>query len=256
MKNIFVVILVLTVSTCFGQKELKKLKKAYKDKSQSQLESFLQQWQSESKPLASLDSLSDLHKDVYQIYKDFYNPFNLSRVGSGEWGDSLYAGIDYVIIQNQLVINWYKTDTLNFWRHTNTDSLIMSKETVSNFRPDITFEQAKTLYLFPQYSKMINKFLGSKSYPLGFGGIMNPSRAKGESEERLDFLNEKLMIIHGHWGGYWHIATHPYVYSIEFNKDRTIATVNFRLGYQGGSATYIKKDGKWEMKQAGLTWIE
>jgi len=256
MKNILVVILVLTVSTCFGQKELKKLKKAYEAKSQSQLESFLQQWQSESKPISFPDSLSDLQKDVYQIYEDFYNPFNLSRVGSGEWGDSLYAGIDYVIIQNQLLINWYKTDTLNFRFFENTDSLILSKEMIGNFRPDITFEQAKTLYLFPQYLKIINTFLRSKSYPLGFGGIMNPSRAKGESAERLQFLNEKLKIIHGHWGGYWHIETHPYVYSIEFNKDRTIASVNFRLGYQGGSATYIKKDGKWEMKQAGLTWIE
>lgn len=256
MRTFLLLFLVVVVSTCYGQGELRKLKTAYKNNSQSQLESFLQQWQSKSIPVGSLDSLSDLHKDVYQIYMDFYNPFNLLRVGDGEWGEDIYSGIDYVIIQNSILIEVFKTDSLYFSYFEDNDSLILVKERISNFRPDVHFEQAKTLFLFPKYKKAINKFLGSKSNPLGFGGIMNPSSAKGQSAERLKFLSEKLKIIHGHWGGYWHIETHPYVNVIDFNKDRTYAKVYFRLGYQGGVAIYSKKNEKWEMIYSGLTWIE
>jgi len=256
MKNILVVFLVLIVSTCFGQKELKKLKKAYEAKSQSQLESFLQQWQSESTPLTSLDSLSDLQKDAYLIYMDFYNPYNLNRVGEAEMDDSSYVGIDYVIIQNSIPTTTYKADTLDASVFKNKDSLKLSSEKIKNFRPDIQFEQAKALYLFPKYSKAINKFLGSKSYPLGFGGIMSPSSARGESAERLKFLNERVRILHGHWGGYWHIETHPFIYGIDFNQSRTEAIVSFRLGYEGGVAFYEKNNGKWELTVSRIKWIE
>jgi hypothetical protein len=232
------------------------LEKAYKKKSQNRYSQFLQTWHSESIPLISLDSLSDLQKDVYEIFKDFYNPFNLQRVGTGEWGNELYSDIDYVIIQNSIFIYTYKMESLNFHVFANTDSLILSKDSIINFRPELQFEKAKTLYLLPKYELVINKFLGSKNYPLGTGGIMNPSRARGKSAKRLKFLNKKLNIIHGHWGGYWHIETHPEVFSIDFNNDKTIAKVNYRLVYQGGEATYIKQNGEWNLKDAHLTWIE
>ncbi len=256
MRNILILILAISFSTCFGQVELKNLEKAFKNKSQNQFSQFLEQWQSESNPITSSDILSNLHKEVYQIFKDFYNPFNLQRIGTGEWGEELYLDIDYVIIQNSIFINTYKTDSLNFHVFANTDSLVLSKDSIINFRPDLKFEQAETLYLLPKYELVINKFLGSRNYPLGTGGIMNPSRAKGKSAKRLKFLNKKLNIIHGHWGGYWHIETHPEVFSIDFNQGRTIAKVNYRLIYQGGEAIYIKQNGEWKLKDAHLTWIE
>lgn len=256
MRQILILILSAFFLTCFSQEELKNLEKAYKNKSQNHFSQFLQKWQDESTPITSLVSLSDLKKDVYEIYKDFYNPYNLQRIGTGEWGNELYSDVEYVVIQNSIFINTYKTDSLNFGIFTNTDSLIQSKDSIINFRPELQFEQAKTLYLLPKYQIVINKFLGSKSFPLGFGGIMNPSRARGKSAKRLDFLNKKLKIIHGHWGGYWHIETHPEVFSIDFNNDKTIAKVNYRLVYQGGEAVYIKQNNEWKLKDAHLTWIE
>ncbi len=256
MRNILILIFALSFSTSFGQDEQNHLDKAYKNKSQKQYDIFLQKWYNESIPMTSLDSLSNLQKDVYEIFVDFYNPFNLKRVGAGESGDKLYSDIDYVIIQNSIFIHTYKTDSLNFHILADTDALIMSKDSVVNFRPELKFKQAKPLYLLPKYEVVINKFLGSENYPLGTGGIMNPSRARGESAKRLKFLNKKLSIIHGHWGGYWHIETHPKVFSIDFNNDRTIAKVNYRLVYQGGEANYIKQNGEWKLNNADLTWIE
>lgn len=256
MRYILLLICAFSFSTCFGQDELKNLENAYKNKSQSQYDQFIEHWRSESIPITSLDSLGKLQKDVYEIFINFYNPFNLQRIGTGEWGDKLYSDIDYVIIQNTIFIYTYKTDSLNFHVFADTDSLVLSKDSIMNFRPKIEFEQAKTLYLLPKYDLVINKFLGSKNFPLGAGGIMNPSRARGQSAKRLEFMNKKLNIIHGHWGGYWHIETHPEVFSVDFNNDRTIAKVNYRLVYQGGEATYIKENGKWTLKDAHLTWIE
>ncbi len=256
MRIILVLVFIMSFSICYGQRELIHLEKAYKKKSQDQYSQFLLKWQDESIPITSLDSLSNLQKDVYEIFIDFYNPFNLQKVGTGEWGNELYSDIDYVIIQNSLFIYTYKTDTLNFHVFANTDSLILSKDSIINFRPELQFEQAKSLYLLPKYELVINKFLGSKNYPLGTGGIMNPSRARGTSAERLKFLNKKLTIIHGHWGGYWHIETHPEVFSIDFNNDRTLARINYRLVYQGGVAFYSKQNGIWKLEDAYLTWIE
>ena len=150
----------------------------------------------------------------------------------------------------------YKTKEINFPMLSNSDSLIQIKDSIVDFRPKIEFKNVRILYLTPKYSKIINEFLGNKYYPLGTGGIMNPARAKGTSEKKLDFLNSKMKIIYGHWGGYYHIETHPDVFSIDFNKDLTLAKVNYRLGYQGGEATYKRHNGKWIFIDGHLTWIE
>lgn len=68
LRNIQILIFLITISTCFGQDELKKLENAYKQKSQSLLSQFLEQWRSESIPITSLDSLNNLQKDVYEIF--------------------------------------------------------------------------------------------------------------------------------------------------------------------------------------------
>jgi hypothetical protein len=100
MRYILLLICAFSFSTCFGQDELKNLENAYKNKSQSQYDQFLEHWRSESIPITSLDSLGKLQKDVYEIFINFYNPFNLQRIGTGEWGDKLYSDIDYVILKN------------------------------------------------------------------------------------------------------------------------------------------------------------
>ena len=39
-----------------------------------------------------------------------------------------------------------------------------------------------------------------------------------------------------HWGGYWHLETHPDIGGIIFNKTLTKAKIDFRVGYQDGKA--------------------
>jgi hypothetical protein len=63
-------------------------------------------------------------------------------------------------------------------------------------------------------------------------------------------------VLHGHWGGYWHIATHPDVSNIIFNHSFTKAQIVFRVGYQGGEAMAEKHDDQWIITNSKTTWIE
>lgn len=249
------ILLIIFLSTfCFSQTELTELQKVYEQKSIEQYEQFLKKWEKESKPI-SINSLKGLHKDVYQIFQDFYDPFNLAKIGTGERGRNLYSKVEYVIVQNSIDIAIHKTDELPYYIYDKAKPTMLSKERIDNFRPELKLGKP-ILFLLPKYDTIINKFLGSEKYPLGPGVIMNPGGAEGESEKRSNFLNQKLKIIYGHWGGYWHIETHPQVLRIDFNENKTIAKVHYRLGYEGGAALYKKQDSKWKMQEFQLIWIE
>ena len=85
---------------------------------------------------------------------------------------------------------------------------------------------------------------------------MKPATAAGDSYERQQFLGNYIKVIYGHWGGYWHLETHPEVYRISFDENMNNVIVYFRLVYEGGKATLTKQKGKWELVSSRLTWIE
>ena len=85
---------------------------------------------------------------------------------------------------------------------------------------------------------------------------MNPASPTGESKERLDFLQTCLAIIPGHWGGYYHIETHPYVSFIAFNENADKARLSFRAGYMFGEADFEKNRNNWVMTHSAITGIE
>jgi len=133
------------------------------------------------------------------------------------------------------------------------DSLIKQ---IKNFRPRISVQNKKTLYLIPKYDILLNAFLGNTHLPLGSGGIMNPARTKGESAKRQKFLEHFIKIWYGHWGGYWQLYSYPTATSIVFDKDMRYAQVNFRFVYEGGEAILKNNKGKWELLSSKRTWIE
>jgi hypothetical protein len=233
------------------------LETAYKKNSEIKLTEFLDNWNETIKSNEdSVSSGSHLKKEIFKIYDEFYNPFNLMRIGNGEWGDSLYFNVKYVIIQNRIDFLVLNNDSIGDFNFSIADSLILSKDSIMDFRPNVIFPNAKTLYLTKDYGKTLTEFLKDKHHPLGFRGIMNPARAKGSSLDKQRFLNNYFLIIYGHWGGYWHLETHPYVFRIIFNKTMDTARVDFRLVYQGGDAILKKIDNKWEFVKGELTWIE
>jgi hypothetical protein len=110
--------------------------------------------------------------------------------------------------------------------------------------------------LTPEYNNALNQFLGAKYKEMGVGNIMNPALPEGESEKRYEFVKNYIHILHGHWGNYWHLETHPKVSTIVINNEITKAKINFRYGYQGGETVLEKENGIWKIISSKATWTE
>ena len=213
---------------------------------------FFTNWNKRVNP----NSINDINqnetvKAIFDIYKTLYKPSGLLELGDWEWGNSLNSGSKYVVIQNKIS---YCVLPHNDIEEDDVDN--QEFNSISNFRPPVDLKSGNVLYLTDEYEEALNIFLGSQSTELGDGGIMNPSMPSGESEKRYLFLRQYIPILHGHWGGYWHIETHPHIYTITFNKKLNKARAFFRVGYMGGEATLEKVGINWRIKESKATWIE
>ena len=194
---------------------------------------------------------NDTINAIFSIYREFYKPFDLLKLGEWEWGNDLNSECEYVVVQNKIyysVLSRRKIDDFD-WEESKIDS-------IENFRPPVNLDMNKVLYLTNEYAEAITNFLGTESTEFGEGNIMNPSRAKGESEKRYEILRQFISILHGHWGGYWHIETHPIISVLVFNNTLTKAKIYFRVGYQGGETFLEKRDNNWIITESEATWIE
>lgn len=283
MRNSIISFLIFLSINSFGQNFRKSLEYAFKHSDKDTLRSILDNWNKNIN--SNENSVEDeVEKAVYLIFNEFYSPFHLKRIGASEWGDSLYFG-KMAIVQNKIkyaIAEFPDTDTIML--HIDKDTISFSEfekkfgknnsryayyeelkypkvssercMEIVDFRPETMLQQEQRLYLNSRYEKGLTEFLGNQNVPLGVGGIMNPARAIEESYERQKFLNNYLNIIYGHWGGYWHLETHPEVSLIVVNPSRSKAVLYFRLIYEGGEAYLENHDGKWILIESKLTWIE
>ena len=259
------------------------LKYAFKKSDSDSLLSILNLWNQSVQ--SNENEITDKYeKAVYSIFNEFYTPYELERVGSSEWGDSIYIG-KFAIVQHKInyalaefpnpdtIILTLKDDTLSLseleQKYGKKDRMYVlfedlkypkvaneQKKEIINFRPETTLPKDLRLFLVPPYHGELIQFLGNHHTPLGAGGIMYPARASKKTFERQVFLNKYLNVIYGHWGGYWHLETHPEVSLIIMNPSLTKAILHFRLVYQGGEAYLENKDGEWKLVESKLTWIE
>lgn len=228
-----------------------KLEYSY-EQEQSSISQFFIDWNRSIKPNSdNFINQNDTIKAVFNVYKEFYKPLDLLKLGEWEWGNKLNSESQYVAVQNKIFFSVMSNNNFDDfdWRKSKTDSIV-------NFRPPTSLDKNKVLYLTDEYAKSIGIFLGTESTELGEGNVMNPSRAEGESRKRYEILRPYIPILHGHWGGYWHLQTHPDISVIIFNKKMTKAKIEFRVGYQGGEAMLDKNGNTWTIKESKATWIE
>ncbi len=201
-----------------------------------------------------------------------------AELGKIQFADKVYftqAEKDSIIISR--IANIYAKDTsrLELWIRNykegnlaiaveifESDSSVISSNkfidicSIPIFRPTIDQIDKKAIYLTPEYSKIINSFLGNTHSRLGKGGIMNPARSKGSSKKKMDFLDNMIVIFYGHWGGYWQLHSYPYAYSITFDRNMKYARVDYRMVYEGGKAILEKHGDQWIIVHGERTWIE
>jgi len=230
-----------------------KLDSLYQNQDSLGLINFFNDWTQDVKPNeVKYVNQDNRIKSVYDIYRTFYIPDSPFKLGDWETFYIPENSLEYFIIQNKIfysVLPGNDFEKFN-WKTHKIDS-------INNFKPRLdNLGQKRILYLTSEYSKALNKFLGSKYKDMGTGNIMNPALPEGESEKRYEFLEKHIHILHGHWGNYWHLETHPEVSVIVINNELTKAEIHFRYGYQGGETLLEKENGMWIIKSSKATWIE
>lgn len=226
-----------------------KLETAYTQNAADKLAQFFADWNTNVPPNSEkFIKQNDTITALFEAYKAFYQPLDLLKLGDWEWGNKLNSESKYVVVDN--TIYYLVTDSFEHfeWQNANMDQ-------IGDFRPPVTIDRKKVLYLTPEYDSTLRMFLGTESTEAGEPNIMTPARPKGESEKRYKMIRPFIPILHGHWNG-WHLNTHPSVSHILLNRDLTLAHVNFRVGYQGGEATLKKNSSGWTIQESKATWIE
>ncbi|MDL2227912.1 hypothetical protein LJC25_02345 [Bacteroidales bacterium OttesenSCG-928-K03] len=211
----------------------KKLETAFQSSSTSNLEQFFINW---NKTISSNTVQNDFVETIYEVYKEFYSPFDLTKLGDWEWGNSLNSNSKYAVVQNKIYYAIVEKDVFDTWN--NLEEL----DSINDFRPTLNLEKSEILYLLPEYEKALNLFLGTET---------NDGNWK-----RYEFIRPYIPILHGHWGGYWHLSTHPEVSLILLDTSKSVAKILFRVGYQGGETILEKNNNKWIITESRATWIE
>jgi len=231
---------------------------------------------------------NDTIKVIYDVFDAFYSPRDLKRIGDSEWGDSIYTKSKYLLVQNSIDYSVMKTDAYydstlkdQYIFLNQNDSILFSElkktnfttyhellENVKNedarysfkifddFRPKTIYNQYEILYIDKRHYKKIKRYLGKQNIDFGILNLMNPASPRKSNRNRQTFLNQYIVVWHGHWGGYWHISSHPLVSDIVFENDLKTAYVSFRVVYQFGRATLKLIDNNWILIESEISGIE
>ena len=219
-----------------------KLENAFQLSSTTDLEQFFADWNKSLSPnTVEFIKQNDFIEAIYEIYKEFYEPLDLTRLGDWEWGNGLNSNCKYIAVQNKIYYGIVE------------DSLLESPyinysydlDSINDFRPSFNLAKEQVLYLQPKYEQAINIFLGA-----------DPSVPKDDINKRYTFIRPFIPVLRGHWGNYWHIATHPEIAFVLLGKNKNTAKILFRVGYQGGEAILMKETSGWEIIKSSVTWIE
>ncbi len=215
------------------------IENTYRNDSKKELVDFLDNWNKSViyKKESSLES--ELERDIYNIYNELFKPNFINTVCKDYFKNTFYDNLKYYIIQPKVRYHIEQEIT----EEIDVDSLPV----VWDFRPQLKFDNAKVLYLTSNYEKTLIEFLKEEHTKTGDGNLMNPSQAKDESYKRYKFLNSHLQIQHGHWGNYWHFATHPEIEIISFDANRETAIVGYRIEYSFWDAEFIKENDSWSI---------
>ena len=206
-----------------------KLEKAFRLSSTQNLEQFFRDWNTSVSSNTVMQD--DITKTIYEIYREFYNPLDLTILSDWQWGNT---NSKFVVVQNKIYFAMAEKELFDTYWHINRDS-------INDFRPELNLAKNKVLYLLPEYEKALIMFLGTE--------------ASDNNWKRFEFILPQIPIMAGHWGWYWHL-TNPEVSLILLDTNKTHAKVLFSGGPRGGEATLEKESNKWVITECKATWIQ
>jgi hypothetical protein len=244
------------------------LLKTYNENDMDGVKKYFEEWNEESKKLTKTKYADELEESLYKIFKVMFHPYDMKPLVRepmmGGYEKDLIEVINrtpYLVIQNQISYIFNDLDDIN---EENLMDFIMSTrfsrddiKTLGEFYPLIDEDKEKVLYLTEKYQEDLTLFLGTEDQPFGKRHIMGPAEPKGETGKRYQFIRNYIPILYGHWGGYWHLSTHPEIEYVFINNQLNHALVHYRIGYNFGYAELKKvNDDDWVMLWANMNGIE
>ena len=231
----------------YSSKQLEqRIRKYYKSNSADSLMNFLIEWKNSIKPSTKEYSCqNDTLENIFLVFADLYKPFGFGNFMAINYFEGKQK---FIVIQNE--VN-YAVVTKKEYRRLVTLSLpdfpndtayefYRPTKKITNFRPQLCFDNAKYVYLTSEYREAMNFFLDLGSFK---GDIIRNDTILS----RYKFLTPTLPIVYGQWGGYWHLETFPIIDRIIFDDNFKHAAVDFRYSLEETVLQYriTKKYGHW-----------
>lgn len=203
MKTIVFLVFLFFINQGFSQKEFRLLKKAYEEKSVKKLDKFYNNWNKEIKPITEneLVKLNLIQKYTYKVIFDFYQPDSLFKIGSSEWGDSIYNSVKFYIIKNSIYIQ--QVDKL-FYSKKELDSLkdYIDSMSVLEIKLSNISEKQKKILLNRDKNGELGAYvkenfgpINSRPIELNVDSIMNFKPLLKNNKVKPLFLNSKYKTI-------------------------------------------------------------
>lgn len=260
LRHIFCAFLFFSPSLSVASGFAQDLEIALEQDSQEKLIAFLENRQKRVPPISDneLEAKFEFERTVYDIFEFFYTPLNITRYKLFDRQKDLYQNVRYILVQNtidvyfvqsidesnlQPYINAYHTDAL--WEQTK------SRLRLLDFRPRVTVENAKTIYLTHSLERTLESFMRRPQTR-----EKDAESRKAESKKRLNFLNEQFRVMLSHWGTGWHFVTHPHVRSIILDESRHHALIDFRIKHGGTFVFLTRTENGWTMNPTNTHWTE
>ncbi len=210
------------------------LMEAYNDSCDSCLKTILDKWNLTYEPDSNIpDSLLD----VYGVFEETYTPWDLGRMSESEWGDNIYNGTSYCIVQTSIKYGFHYNE------------LVDESLTINDFKPTISNDTMNVLYYTNDYKSALSSFLGTDYVPVGSSNskenvIVVKPIPQDQYLLRLNFLNNFLIVSGSNW---WQIETDPEIYQISFTEGKDKARVIFNLIYENGEVYLEKENDQWNI---------
>lgn len=240
---------------------------AYKENDLDGVNKYFENWNTESKKLTKTKYTDELEEGLYKIFKVMFHPYEMKALIREPMMDDFEKDLlevinrtPYLVIQNQIsyiyndlnkISEENLMDFINSTRFSRDDMKILNE-----FYPKVDVDKEKVLYMTPKYHEELISFLGSEDQPFGERHIMGPAIPKGETGKRYQFIRNYIPVLYGHWGGYWHLSTHPEIEYVFINPQLNHALVHYRIGYNFGYAELRKVDDEWIMLWANMNGME
>jgi hypothetical protein len=218
--------------------------RAYREKSVEALVQLFDTWHCRVIPMPPelLARESQLTRDVYAIFREFYTPFSLDRIGKGLSDAS--RGAKFVIVQDYVDVVVQR------------DGKTIRSSTIRDFRPNLQNMPARPLLAARACQELVVNFLDNMRITEDVAGEVKMADEREKmAAQRWEFLNKVVRILPGHWGGF-HVATHPFVSEIDFNESGDRASLHFQVDCYFGEADFAVADGQWKMQKSRITGIE